>query len=239
MIKIRNWDSFQHYKNRNPPWIRLYARLLDDPELYELSDRAARILPLLWLIASRHNTDGSLPAIKTLAFQLRIASNELAEVLIELKQWVMYDASDMLADCLQHAIPEQSRVEQRQSISETETETPKPPKGADASFEKFWNAYDNKVGKGAAVKAFNNARKRDLPPIDTLVAIIAEQKAQRAKLKASGAFVPEWPNPSTWLNQDRWTDEIKEPEQIETEEQRSLREFMEGARTERTESRSR
>lgn len=92
------------------------------------------------------------------------------------------------------------------------TESPIPPKGADKRFESFWNAYDHKIGKGAAVRAFKKAIKAGLPEPDTLVAIIGVQKAQRAKLKASGVFVPEWPNPTTWLNGERWTDEIKAPE---------------------------
>lgn len=161
MISIRNWDSFQHYKNRNPPWIRLYARLLDDPELYELSDKAARVLPLLWLIASRHSTDGSLPAIKTLAFQLRTDSDMLANLLVELNHWVAFDDSDLLADCVQHAIPEQSRAEAEQIQSRGRTDCDEvetivaeknivrvkksEPKSA-AIWESYKNAYFRRYG---------------------------------------------------------------------------------------------
>ncbi len=30
MFKIKNWSSFQSYKDRQPPWIRLHKNLLDD-----------------------------------------------------------------------------------------------------------------------------------------------------------------------------------------------------------------
>lgn len=27
-FKVRNWEQFQHYKDRNPPWIKLHFALL-------------------------------------------------------------------------------------------------------------------------------------------------------------------------------------------------------------------
>ena len=29
-LHIKNWGEFQHYKKRNPPWIKLHKKLLDD-----------------------------------------------------------------------------------------------------------------------------------------------------------------------------------------------------------------
>jgi hypothetical protein len=113
----------------------------------------------------------------------------------------------------------QSRVMKNNDNAEAEAEAdpeakkknpPKPPGGLDARFEKFWKAFDNPKSKAYAEKCFRKAVKAGLPDSDTLVAIIQKQKAQRAKLKASGEFVPPWPNPSTWLNQGRWTDEYRE-----------------------------
>ena len=34
-IEICEWDRFQHYKKRNPPWVKLYSKLLDDDEFDE------------------------------------------------------------------------------------------------------------------------------------------------------------------------------------------------------------
>ena len=31
-FSVKNWDEFQHYKDRNPPWIKLHNHLLDDYE---------------------------------------------------------------------------------------------------------------------------------------------------------------------------------------------------------------
>jgi hypothetical protein len=103
-IRVKNWDHFQHYKNRRPPWIKLYRELLDDPQWYDLSGDAAKALIMFWLIASENN--GDLPASDVLAFRLRVDSNKLDSLISELKHYL---DSDMLATCLQDAIPETER----------------------------------------------------------------------------------------------------------------------------------
>lgn len=60
-IMVRNWSKFQHYKKRNPPWIRLYRELIDTPEWRSLSDSAARLLVELWLLASEFDPGGRVP----------------------------------------------------------------------------------------------------------------------------------------------------------------------------------
>jgi hypothetical protein len=52
-LAIRNWESFQHYKDRDPTWIKVYGRLLDDAEFLALPEAAQAQLIKLWLIASR------------------------------------------------------------------------------------------------------------------------------------------------------------------------------------------
>jgi hypothetical protein len=59
-MKIKNWKKLQHYKDRKPPWIKLYRDLLDDPEWHELSGDDAKHLIMLWLIASE-DENGVLP----------------------------------------------------------------------------------------------------------------------------------------------------------------------------------
>lgn len=68
----------------------------------------------------------------------------------------------------------------------------------DFEFAGFWEAWPNKVGKPAALKAFLAARKRDgLDAIvDGVFAYIREKPPDRS-----------WLNPATFLNQDRWKDQ--------------------------------
>src|SRR5262249_13633306 len=37
-LRIRNFERFQHYKDRRPPWIKLYRDLWGDPRFFALSE---------------------------------------------------------------------------------------------------------------------------------------------------------------------------------------------------------
>jgi hypothetical protein len=71
-------------------------------------------------------------------------------------------------------------------------------------FDKFWQAYPKKKGKGAAEKAFNNAKKLSDFNLDAIIMAIEKQKKSQDWKKDGGQFIP---HPSTWINQKRWLDE--------------------------------
>jgi hypothetical protein len=58
-LTVKNWNEFQHYGKRNPPWIKLHRALLDDYTFCALPDVAKSHLLLLWLFASQ--ADGKIP----------------------------------------------------------------------------------------------------------------------------------------------------------------------------------
>lgn len=58
-LSVRNWEKFQGYKRRGPPWIKLHVGLLENYEFYELPERLGLVVILLWLLASR--TDNQFP----------------------------------------------------------------------------------------------------------------------------------------------------------------------------------
>jgi hypothetical protein len=58
-LKIKNWSKFQHYKLRNPPWIKLHRTLVADYKFTQLSDTDKCHLILIWLEGSNH--DGAVP----------------------------------------------------------------------------------------------------------------------------------------------------------------------------------
>ena len=58
-LKVKNWTKFQHYKHRQPHWIKLYQSLLADYEFQRLPDPTKLHLILIWLFASTH--DGLVP----------------------------------------------------------------------------------------------------------------------------------------------------------------------------------
>lgn len=54
-LRVKNFDRYQHYKDRSPPWIKLYNDLLDDYEYCQLPDASKAHLVAIWLLASRSN----------------------------------------------------------------------------------------------------------------------------------------------------------------------------------------
>lgn len=83
-LRVANWDTYQHYRDRKPPWLKLHRSLIDNVEYARLSDRTARYLPLIWIIAS--DDDGFLPCLGDVAFRLRIDQDAAAQVLGELTE---------------------------------------------------------------------------------------------------------------------------------------------------------
>ena len=57
--RVKNWRQFQHYSDRNPPWIKLHFAMLSSSDWVMLDD-ASRVLAIAcMLIASRN--DGEVP----------------------------------------------------------------------------------------------------------------------------------------------------------------------------------
>lgn len=54
-LAVKNWEKFQHYKDRSPPWIKFYAETLDDLAFILLPEPAQAQLMKLWLFASKCN----------------------------------------------------------------------------------------------------------------------------------------------------------------------------------------
>jgi len=113
IIRPKNWEKFQHYKDRRPPWIRLYHSLLDDRAFWALKGEDAKCLVAIWLIASESET-GDLPPVEDLAFRLRLAPKKASELLDRLRAWIVYDASKVLAKVEQPATPE-TEADKRQT----------------------------------------------------------------------------------------------------------------------------
>jgi hypothetical protein len=59
-LRVKNWRKFQHYSDRNPPWIKLHFEILSSRDWVTLDD-ASRVLAIAcMLIASRN--EGVVPA---------------------------------------------------------------------------------------------------------------------------------------------------------------------------------
>jgi hypothetical protein len=121
-VKVKDWQKFQHFKDRRPPWIKLYRNLLDDVEYHNLSPIAAKYLPLIWLLASEDETkEGLLPSASRIAFRLRISEKALLSIVSELSHWLIQDDIKPISERYQLG------------PSETETETYKKEREGEAT----------------------------------------------------------------------------------------------------------
>ena len=208
-LVVKNWGEFQHYKRRNPPWIRLYRKLLDDYDFACLPDASRALAPMLWLLASEHESGIINLSVKALCFRLHTSEARLESALKPLLESGFFilckqDASTLLAECKQDATPE--------TETETETETElglrKPNSRAltrtNEIFEDFWKSYPRREGanpKHPARKAFLAAVKAGTDP----QAIMAGAKAYAAdpSTQVGTRFVKQ---ALVWLHQRCWED---------------------------------
>ena len=115
-IRIKNWSRHQHFKDRTPPWIKLYRELLNDPDWHDLDGDTSKVLIGLWLIASEDEThQGLLPDVRKLAFRLRMSERSLNQALTKLSAWVIQDDIAVISGRYQ--------VDALETETETETET--------------------------------------------------------------------------------------------------------------------
>lgn len=208
-IRIKNFKKFQHFKDRNPPWVKLYRDLLDSPDWHELDPEAAKVLVMLWLIASEDEAkQGSLPDMKTLAFRLRIDQKHLEKLCIKLSQWLVHDDVEMMSPRHQVDAPE------TETEVETKLRSPSASKQADEGFALFWDAYGKKTGKQNAISQWKKIR----PDAELLNVIL-----QAAKVYA-GSNEPKFrKDPERWLKERRWEDEaITTSQQMAKTEQASI-----------------
>jgi len=172
-FSVKNWNEFQHYKDRNPPWIKLHNHLLDDYEFENLGDAAKGHLLCIWMLASR--TKNQMPFDeKWITKKIGASSKVNLQALVNAEfLTVEHDASTSLHNETQLAtvsVPsvEESRGEAEESRGDRRF-IPPTDIGAISYFEskgstrkeaeKFWYFYDSKnwmVGKNK-MKSWNSA----------------------------------------------------------------------------------
>jgi len=133
----KNWASFQHYKDRNPPWIKLHKALLNDRAYARLPLASKALAPLLWLLASE-SKNGSFDAdVDELAFRLHLTEKEIAQgvdPLIKAGFFIpLQSDSTVLATCQQVA-PDSCSEREGETERETEAEA-RAPRSTTPSIE--------------------------------------------------------------------------------------------------------
>ena len=208
-LRIKNWSKHQHFKDRTPPWIKLYRDILDDPDWHDLDGDSAKILISLWLIASEDDSHtGVLPDERRLAFRLRISEKQLKIHLNKLSNWLIRDDIETISDRHQSDAPERAG-EETETEGETEGETescavPAQRDGLMSRFERFYVEYPKKKNRGEAEKAWK-ALKPDEDLTEKIIAAVKVARTTHDWTKEGGQFAP---YPAKWLRVKGWEDQI-------------------------------
>jgi hypothetical protein len=192
-MKPKNWRRFQHFKDRKPPWIKLYRDILDDLEWHKLDGGAAKFLVQLWLLASE-DEEGELPSIAVIAFRFRMTEGQVDGMISQVQAWLEGDDIDMIS------------ARYQDDPLETETETEKKHTRVRKSpiytegFLKVWKIHP-KGPKPKAMEAY--ARALDITSHDTIVDSLRSYV---------GKFTSTWTGSHLhrWLEGERWEEGARE-----------------------------
>lgn len=126
-MKIKDFERYQIYKDRNPKWICLHRSLLDDPDWFALPKDTAWFVSMLWLLASEDKTrEGLLPSRAKIAFRLRMTTAEVDKHLSRLDHWVLSDDTDSYSS-VSNCIPYTESESDTDTESDRELEKKIPP----------------------------------------------------------------------------------------------------------------
>ena len=159
-MQVKNWAKFQHFKDRRPPWVKLYRDILDDIEWHKLDGDSAKMLINIWLIASEYS--GEVPDIATLAFRLRITENQVKKALSSLGHWLISERYQDDINLIQKISATDIEVplrEREETEKETETFT-SPDKLATCPTEKIVQLYNQTLHELPSVKLMTDKRKK-------------------------------------------------------------------------------
>jgi len=206
MFRVKNFEKFQHYKDRAPPWIKLYNELLDDYEFGLLPDASKMHLVAIWLLASR--SENKIPFDPAWVGKRINATEKVNLSLLEAKGFLVVDqelhsveqvASKPLAKCLSREREEtEGETEQsREDISLRSNDDWPADHG-----DQFWQAYPRKTEKLAAMKKLASIRKSGVVTFADLMAGVKRYAASKPDPQYTK-------HPTTWLNAGCWADETQ------------------------------
>ena len=195
-FRIRKHDDFQHYSNRNPPWIKLHTCLLGSINFLSLSDASRWQALGCALLASRYQNH--LPADPAfLKAELHSKSPINIEALFEAKfiVWCTCEecASTALADCKQVARPEQRR--ERAEGEERRADTLSVARQPTDEVSECWKVYtdhrerhfiETNGSKPPAAPTLTTARRK------LIRRAIREHGFRKAKVAPAGMFLSEF-----------------------------------------------
>jgi hypothetical protein len=161
MYRVKNWATFQHYRDRNPPWIKLHFSMLSSQDWVTLDDKARVLAIACMLIASRN--EGKIP--NDPAYIKRVAYLNTTP---DFKPLILCGFLEVDSECKQplaDARPEteaENRDREQRKRTETEENIVKLPDACGTVFEHWKSIHGHGAAKLTAdrrkvvVKALQN-----------------------------------------------------------------------------------
>jgi hypothetical protein len=202
MLKIKNWDKYQHYKPKNPKyqkkmsWFKLYgADLLNDLDWSRLKPDEKVTLIELWCLASE--SEGILPSVEEIAFRLRRDEKQMVKLLTELQGWLEDESIQGLYEVYTTPILENSREEKRAYTMTAKAVVTKAPS---LLFAKWWDSLptERRTNRKGCEEKWKAKKLDKIAP-----KIISWTNMMKNSRDWKEGFNP---NPLTILNQERWGD---------------------------------
>ena len=186
IFSVKNWEAFQHYKDRNPPWIKLHNCLLDDYDFECLPDATKSHLLCIWMLASRTNNE---MVYDNSWVKRKIGANSSVDLdllvsagFIEL-QGMEQDASKVL-------VSEEKRREEKRREEEV---------AINDRFDEFWELYDKKDGHTKCKAKWRRLKKSEINLIFNVLPNYVNSTPDKKYRK----------NPLKWLTGEHWNDDIQ------------------------------
>lgn len=110
-FRFRNWERYQHYRDRNPIWVKLYCSILDDGDDWQrLTDAECGVLAKLLALASRMGN--AIPCNSEI-----VAAEINADSPINLEKYAEIGVIEIMASRQECVAAERVRVESLKSAS--------------------------------------------------------------------------------------------------------------------------
>ena len=225
-LVVNNFERFQHYKDRNPPWIKFYVSVLDNYEYGCLQDASKSHLMGIWLLASKMGN--RIPADPDwIAKRIQATDTVDLQALVD-QGFIMLD-SNTLASGKQCDIPE----------TETETETETNICGDDIlpvhssskqqsqkskhenEFTDWWDIYPRRAGSNPRARAstmYCARRKEGVTDTDLFDGVKRYRRYCEATDRVGTEYVMQ---ACRWLgpNEEGWTQDWTAPKRKLTKDE--------------------
>jgi hypothetical protein len=202
ILTPKNWHSFQHYKDREPSWIKLHKGLLTNYEFVCLPIASKALAPMLWLLASEYK-DGVIDAsVEKIAFRLSMTREDLLAALKPLVDVGFFDASDALAGPEQTAcLEEDTNTTEEKEVEKNISSAPRPKNDDFENLKRVYPRRNGNYGWKAAERKFNALVKTGVDP--EVIIAAARRLGDALRAKVGTEFIP---MPASWLNSEDFTE---------------------------------